>query len=63
MMLELMGHEVRTAHDGLEAVEDGASVPARPDPAGHRHAEAERLRRLPPHPANNPGARTWSLSP
>ena len=44
---ELMGHEVRTAHDGLEAVEAAAAVPARRGPARHRHAEAERLRGVP----------------
>ena len=44
---ELMGHEVRTAHDGAEAVRGGGGVPARRGPARHRPAGAERLRGLP----------------
>ena len=56
MMLELLGNEVRTAHDGLEAVEAAEAVPARGDPDGRRHAAAERLRRHPAHPRAAVGA-------
>ena len=50
MMLKIMGNDTRTAYDGQEAVDGGERVPARRDPAGHRPAEAERLRGVPPHP-------------
>ena len=36
--------------------EAGRPVPARPGPAGHRHAAAERLRGRPPHPRSSRGA-------
>ena len=63
MLLELMGNEVRTAHDGLEAVRGGGGVPARRGAAGHRPAEAERLRGLPPHPGAAVGQGHGASSP
>ena len=57
MMLRLLGHEVRTAHDGLEAVEAAEAVPAGRDPDGRRDAAAERLRGHPPHPRAAVGRR------
>ncbi len=50
MMLQLMGNEVRTAHDGLEAVQ--AAEVFLPDVAlhGHRATAAQRLRGRPAHP-------------
>ena len=50
MMLRIMGNDIRTAYDGQEAVAGGGGVPARRGAAGHRPAEAERLRGVPPHP-------------
>ena len=43
MMLKLMGHEVCTAHDGLEASRCGGNFPTRADSPGHRNAPAERV--------------------
>ena len=55
LLLTVMGNDTRTAHDGLERGRIGRGVPARPDRAGHRPAQAERVRRLPPHPGEGVG--------
>ena len=44
LLLGLDGHDVRTANDGMLALEVGARVPARCRLARHRHAGTERVR-------------------
>lgn len=56
MLLRLSGHETRTAHDGLEAVDAAAAF--RPDvghPSRSRHAEPEGLRGVPEDPGASLG--------
>ena len=57
MMLRLLGNEVRTAHDGLEAVE--AAEAFRPEVIlmDVGHAAAQRARRDAPHPRAAVGPR------
>ena len=47
-MLQILGHEVRVAHDGLAAIEAADSFRPEVMSARHRHAQARRLRNLPP---------------
>ena len=52
----MTGHETHTANDGAAAVEAAARLLPRRDPARHRHAAAERLRRVSADPRGSRAA-------
>ena len=62
MLLRLMGNEVRTVHDGVQAVNEAEDVPARRDPARYRHAAFRTVMMRPAAFASSAGATApcWS---
>ena len=57
MLLRIMGNDTRTAYDGQQGLEACRGVPAGRGAAGHRPAEAGRVRGVPPHPRAAVGQR------